>query len=43
MVLLGVAWREWEALCSLCSIDCEQRRRVDAFILMFDSVARRDE
>lgn len=27
MVLLGVAWREWEALCSLCSIDCRRRGR----------------
>lgn len=26
MVLLGVAWREWEALFGLCSIDCIQRR-----------------
>lgn len=27
MVLFGVAWREWEALCSLCSIVCRQRGR----------------
>lgn len=33
MVLLGVAWREWEALCSLCSMDCKQKGRRMAAVI----------